>query len=70
MMERQAVSSSTIASVGYDGSSETLEIEFHKTGLYHYLNVPAVLYEAMMAAPSQGIFFNANIKNQFPYERL
>ena len=70
MMERQPVSSSTIASVGFDGSSETLEIEFHKTGLYQYFNVPAVLYEAMMAAPSQGVFFNANIKNQFPYERL
>ena len=70
MMTHQPVSSSTIASVGYDASSETLEIAFHKTGLYQYFNVPAELYEAMMAAPSQGGFFNANIKNQFPYERL
>ena len=52
IVERQPVSSSTIASVGYDGSSETLEIEFHKTGLYQYFNVPAVLYDAMMALPN------------------
>jgi hypothetical protein len=69
-MERKAVSSSTIASIGYDPATETLEIEFHKTGLYQYFNVPLIVYETLMAAPSQGAFFNLNIKGQFAYERL
>ena len=31
-MNREPVSSSNIASIGYDVSSETLEIEFHNGG--------------------------------------
>lgn len=70
-MERQPVSSSTIASIGYDQATETLEIEFHhQARLYQFFNVPLVVYESLMTAPSHGVFFNANIKGQFPYERL
>lgn len=66
MMERQAVSSSNIASVGYEEASETLEVEFTKTGrVYQYLNVPGFMFERLMQANSVGIFFNAEIKNAF-----
>lgn len=65
-MERQAVSSSNIASIGYDPDSETLEVEFSKTGkLYHYLNVPSFMHERLMQANSVGTFFNAEIKNAY-----
>lgn len=65
-MDRQPVSSSNIASVGYDADSETLEVEFLKTGkLYQYLNVPLFMFEQMMEANSVGIFFNAEIKNAY-----
>lgn len=70
VMERLPVSSSTIASVGYDETIQLLEIEFIKTGIYQYMNVPLSIYEALMTAPSLGVFLNANIKGQFPYERL
>ena len=69
-MEGQRVSSSMIPSIGYGAAIEALEVEFHKTGLYQYFNVPSFVYEEMMAAPLQGIYFNANIKNQYQYERL
>ena len=69
-MERETVSSSTIVSIGYDPVGETLEVEFHRTGLYQYFNVPISLYESLMAAPSLGVFFNANIRGQFAYARL
>lgn len=36
-MERQAVTSGTIASVGYDEATATLEIEFVKGTIYQYL---------------------------------
>ncbi len=69
-MERKAVSSSMIASIGYDAATETLEIEFHKTGVYQYFNVPLVVYEALMAAPSHGVFFNKRIRKDFACARL
>jgi hypothetical protein len=65
-MERQSVSSSNIASVGYDDGSETLEVEFLKTGkVYQYYNVPKFMYERLMEAPSLGQFFNLEIRNAY-----
>lgn len=39
-MDRETVQSSNIASVGYDLSSSTLEIEFKSGGIYQYSGVP------------------------------
>jgi len=69
-MERLPVSSSNIVSVGYDQSSETLEVEFIKSGVYQYYNVPLFQYERMMSADSIGTFFNAEIKNSYPCAKL
>ncbi len=63
-MER-LVSSSNLASVGYDAGSETLEVEFRNGHIYEYYNVPQVMFDALMQAPSTGSFFNANIRNAF-----
>ncbi|ATY30602.1 KTSC domain-containing protein [Sphingomonas psychrotolerans] len=66
-MERQAVSSSNLASVGYNPDSETLEVEFLSTGkVYEYYNLPQFMYDRLMEAPSLGKFFNAEIKNAYP----
>jgi hypothetical protein len=65
-VEREPVSSSNLLSVGYDSASETLEIEFKKTGVYQYLNVPHFMWERLMMADSLGKFFNAEIKNAYP----
>lgn len=62
-MQRTPVASSNIASIGYDIGSETLEIEFKSGKAYQYFNVPQLIYEQLMAAPSHGVFFNANIRN-------
>jgi hypothetical protein len=64
-VEREPVSSSSIVSIGYDAGSETLEVEFKKTGVYHYLNVPQFIWERLMTAESIGKFFNAEVKNAY-----
>ncbi|PPT62024.1 KTSC domain-containing protein [Xanthomonas arboricola] len=70
-MEREAVISSNIASIGYDPISETLEVEFVKTGkVYEYYNVQQFIYDQLMAAPSVGQFFNASIKGSYPFNPL
>lgn len=69
-MDREPVSSSTILSIGYDSGSETLEVEFKQTGVYQYLNVPQFIWEQLMSADSVGKFFNAEIKNAYPFAKV
>jgi len=69
-MERQAVDSTAIASMGYEQDSETLEIEFTSGAVYQYYNVPAACYEALVAAPSKGQFHSMYIRNNYPCSRV
>ncbi len=57
------VSSSDIASIGYDGS--TLHILFNSGGLYAYYNVPESVYNGLMNASSHGKYFHANIRGRY-----
>ena len=69
-MQRTPVSSSNIASIGYDEASETLEIEFHNGGVYQYFNVSAFIFEGIMTADSCGGYFHANIRTAFPWQKV
>lgn len=69
-MERQAVDSSSIASIGYSPDSETLEVEFKNQTIYEYYNVPQVIFDQLMAAPSIGSYFSTNIRNIFANSRV
>ena len=61
-MERMRVSSSNLASVGYDFTREVLEIEFLNGGIYQYFNVPSSVYSGLMSASSHGTYFDRYIK--------
>lgn len=69
-MNRIAVTSSNVASIGYDSESMTLEVEFRSGGIYQYFDVPESVYQALMSASSVGQFLNANIKNCFRCSRV
>ena len=69
-MERQSVESSNLASVGYDAENEILEIEFNHGGVYQYFDVPQNVYEELMNASSHGVYFSANIRNDYAYQKL
>jgi hypothetical protein len=62
-MQREPVSSSSIASIGYDEETSTLEIEFHNGRIYQYHGVPPQMAEAMRAASSTGAYFNKYVRN-------
>jgi hypothetical protein len=70
MMNRENVASSNLLSIGYDDTTETLEVEFHGGAVYQYYNVPEAIYNALMAAQSKGQFLAYSIKNQYPYSRV
>ena len=70
-VEMVDVESTLIAQVGYDAETQTLFIKFVTTGdTYRYAGVPQAIYDALLAAPSKGKYFAANIKGAFPFTKL
>jgi len=70
-IQRTAVSSSAMRSVGYDSDSNTLAIEFPNGAVYHYFQVPNSIYRGLMDADSHGRYFHQNIRKAgFEYERV
>lgn len=61
-MERQYVSSSNIASIGYDASEMVLEVEFLNGAIYQYFDVPQSVYDGLMSASSHGSYLDAYVK--------
>ncbi len=61
-MNRTSVSSSNIASIGYDAARRVLEIEFLNGSVYQYSSVPESLYNGLMNASSHGSYFDSYIK--------
>ncbi len=61
--------SSTIARFGYDAANQVLRVEFKNGGTYQYFDVPAQVFEAMVAAPSKGQFLAQMIKGSYRYAR-
>lgn len=68
-MIRQQVSSSCIRSVGYDGLTSVLVIEFNSGSVYRYLGVPEHVYQGLMKASSKGTYFNNEIKDAYRYSK-
>lgn len=69
-MNRRPVTSSNVASVGYDQNTLTLEVEFHSGSVYQYFDVPEAVYQEFMAAESTGRYLNRNIKNNYRYAQI
>lgn len=67
---RTPVSSSSVASVGYDDDASVLELAFHSGGVYRYEDVPRDVYEGMLAADSKGRYFHEEVRGRFDYRRV
>ena len=61
-MERKAVRSTNVVSVGYDVKSKVLEIEFKSGGIYQYSNVPEKRYQSLMKASAIGSYFVREVR--------
>ena len=69
-MNRNAVASSNVSSIGYDTNTQTLEVEFLNGRVYQYYGVPDHMHEQIMQTSSKGKFLNQYIKNSYPYSRV
>ncbi|MEM6636258.1 MAG: KTSC domain-containing protein [Pseudomonadota bacterium] len=57
------VSSSAIRQIEWNAG--VLSVWFRESGRYDYFGVPKELFEAFLAAPSKGAFYNDQIKDQY-----
>jgi hypothetical protein len=62
-MDRKAISSSELASIGYDPISLVLEVEFKNGRIYEYHGVPGNVNSGLMNAASHGRYFNQYVRN-------
>jgi hypothetical protein len=64
------VSSSNIASIGYDEQNQEVYVQFLNNTLYKYKGVPIHKFENFKCAPSLGSYLHRNFKNVYPYEKV
>ena len=69
-MNRTPVTSSNVASVGYDPGTMTLEVEFKNGSVYQYFDVPEAVYQELKSAASVGTYLNQSIKNSYRYAQI
>jgi hypothetical protein len=70
-LDRVSVSSSNIASVGYNDQLSLLEVEFHSGGIYQYADVPRVHFDSMTSGlESVGKYFHKHIKNNYTFTKV
>ncbi|MFA7601979.1 MAG: KTSC domain-containing protein [Novosphingobium sp.] len=62
--------SSVIRSFAYDRAGAALEVTFVTGRRYRYFMVPGHVAEGLTEAFSKGRYFNARIRDRFPFEEL
>jgi hypothetical protein len=60
-MTREPIESSSIKSIGHDPATNTLEVEYHRTGVYQFHDVSADQHAAIMRASSAGTHLQKHI---------
>ncbi len=69
-MQRTEVASTSLASIGYDAPTRTLEVEFQSGAVYHYHGVPYAVAKGLAMAQSVGGYFVRRVRPVYAYERV
>lgn len=69
-MERKKVNSDKIRSVGYESSSQTLEVELSDGSIWQYTRVPSEVHRRFLAAPTMGSYYRDNIEEDYSRKRI
>lgn len=69
-MSKVELSSSSIASVEYFASTQTLQVVLRSGDVYQYFDVPETVYHEFVTADSAGVYFNSAIKGVYRYTRV
>ncbi|MFY9301000.1 MAG: KTSC domain-containing protein [Candidatus Nitrosotenuis sp.] len=70
-MERVRVDSGDIRVIGYDESTQILEIGFQQGGTYRYFGISKKIYDGLMKyALSHDQYYTRYIKNRYRHEKI
>jgi hypothetical protein len=64
------VESSAIDFVRYEPVTAELTVTFNSGKRYVYFEVPRGVSDALLAAPSIGVYFNAHIRDTYRFRRI
>ena len=59
-----------IHEIDYDAERSKLLVRFASGERYVYVGVPGEVHRSFLEADSQGAFFQAEIRDRYPYNRL
>jgi hypothetical protein len=66
-MERSPLTSSSVASAGYDEATLVLEIEFRSGRIYQFEDVPRGVFDWLLRTPNKGSYVARMINNKFRF---
>ena len=69
-IERVAVESSSLLTIGFARETRVLEIEFRSGATYRYLGVPPAVFEELKKAESKGRYFAQFIRGKYDFQRI
>jgi hypothetical protein len=69
-MDRLTVDSTSIAEVGYDVDTETMEVKFKFGTVYQYKNVPQNVFRSLLTAESVGSYFTEQVKGTYEHQQI
>ena len=69
-MNRIAVNSKGLKSVGYNPKIHLLEIEFKEGMIKQFFGVPKSKFEGLMDSPTKDLFFDQDIRENFATAEL
>lgn len=64
------VDSAAIQAIDYDEDRAKLFVRFTSGERYVYVGVPGEVHRSFVEADSKGGFFHAEIRDQYPYNRI
>ncbi|HSV02267.1 MAG TPA: KTSC domain-containing protein [Phenylobacterium sp.] len=64
------VESTAIREIDYDAGRAKLLVRFVSGERYVYVGVPGEVHRSFLEAESKGSFFQAEIRDRYPYNRL
>lgn len=69
-LERIDLDSTALAWVGYLSEQGVLRVGLRTGRNYDYVDVPARVYQELLAAESKGRYYNLHIRNEFPCRKI
>ena len=64
------IESTAISEIDYDAERAKLLVRFQSGERYVYVGVPGEVHRSFVDAESKGRFFQSEIRDQYPYNRI